>query len=76
VAYAFERMEGVIAYVRNDHLGFTIPYLWQSQQHEYRPDYLVRLRCPGAPTGELKVILESTKICGGRALGEGGQLQG
>ena len=58
VAYALERIEEVIAYARNDHLGFAIPYTWQSQQHEYRPDYLVRLRCPGAPTGELKVILE------------------
>jgi type III restriction enzyme len=36
-------MEEVIAYARNDHLGFAIPYLWQNRQHEYRPDYLVRL---------------------------------
>ncbi len=56
VAYQLERMPEVIAYARNDHLDFTIPYEWQGARHEYRPDYLIRLRCE---TGqELKVILE------------------
>jgi type III restriction enzyme len=55
VAYRLERMPEVIAYVRNDHLDFTIPYEWQGVSHEYRPDYLVRLR---DGEGELKVILE------------------
>uniref|UniRef100_A0A7C5VVH9 Helicase/UvrB N-terminal domain-containing protein n=1 Tax=Thermomicrobium roseum TaxID=500 RepID=A0A7C5VVH9_THERO len=58
VAYALERLEEVIAYARNDHLGFAIPYMWLHQQHEYRPDYLVRLRTPAVPTGEMTVILE------------------
>lgn len=57
-AYTLERLTEVIAYARNDHLGFAIPYEWQGQRHEYRPDYLVRLRCPGSPTGALKVIIE------------------
>jgi type III restriction enzyme len=56
VAYQLERMPEVIAYARNDHLDFTIPYEWQGVRHEYRPDYLVRLRCHDG--SELKVILE------------------
>jgi type III restriction enzyme len=33
----------VLAYARNDHLGFTIPYEWEERPHTYTPDYLVRL---------------------------------
>ena len=56
VAYQLERMPEVIAYARNDHLDFTIPYEWQGVRHEYRPDYLIRWRCEDG--SELKVILE------------------
>ena len=34
---------GVAAYVKNDHLGFTIPYVHEGRSHEYVPDFLVRL---------------------------------
>jgi type III restriction enzyme len=56
VAYQLERLPEVIAYARNDHLDFTIPYEWQGMRHEYRPDYLIRWRCEDG--SELKVILE------------------
>ena len=56
VAYQLERMPEVIAYARNDHLDFTIPYEWQGVRHEYRPDYLIRWRCGDG--SEAKVILE------------------
>jgi type III restriction enzyme len=56
VAYQLERMPEVIAYARNDHLDFTIPYEWQGARHEYRPDYLIRWRSEEG--SELKVILE------------------
>jgi len=56
VAYELERMPEVVAYVRNDHLDFTIPYEWEGSQHEYRPDYLIRWRC--ADGREVKIILE------------------
>jgi type III restriction enzyme len=56
VAYQLERMPEVIAYARNDHLDFTIPYEWQGTRHEYRPDYLIRWRSEEG--SELKVILE------------------
>jgi type III restriction enzyme len=56
VAYQLERMPEVVAYARNDHLDFTIPYEWQGVRHEYRPDYLIRWRCEDGQ--EVKVILE------------------
>jgi len=56
VAYQLEQIPEVIAYARNDHLDFTIPYEWQGIRHEYRPDYLVRVRCKDG--NEIKVILE------------------
>jgi len=55
-AYQLEHIPEVIAYARNDHLDFTIPYEWQGVRHEYRPDYLIRLRC--ANGREVKLVLE------------------
>ncbi len=33
----------VASYVKNDHLGFTVPYVWEGRSHQYLPDFLVRL---------------------------------
>ena len=33
----------VAAFVKNDHLGFTVPYVWEGRSHLYLPDFLVRL---------------------------------
>lgn len=33
----------VAAYVKNDHLGFTIPYVHEGKSHDYVPDFLLRL---------------------------------
>lgn len=50
----------VLAFVKNDHLGFTIPYLHNGQPHDYVPDFLVQLKTPDPrPT---TLILE-TKGC-------------
>jgi len=56
VAYYLEQIPEVAAYAKNDHLDFTIIYEWQGVRHEYRPDYLIRLRRENG--GELIVILE------------------
>ena len=56
VAYQLELIPEVVAYARNDHLDFTIPYEWQGTQHEYRPDYLVYLKTEKGNI--IKVILE------------------
>lgn len=55
VAYRLEQMDDVLAYARNDHMDFTIPYEYQGTRHEYRPDYLVRVKTPHGP---LALILE------------------
>ena len=34
----------VAAYAKNDHLGFTIPYVHEGRSHDYHPDFLLRLR--------------------------------
>jgi type III restriction enzyme len=43
-AYVLDtRPDLVSAWVKNDHLGFEIPYLYQGVVSKYRPDFLVRL---------------------------------
>lgn len=56
VAFQLERMSEVVAYARNDHLDFVIPYEYQGVRHEYRPDYLIRWRLKNGQ--EIRVILE------------------
>ncbi|MGI8816717.1 MAG: BPTD_3080 family restriction endonuclease [Pseudonocardia sp.] len=47
VAQALETLPSVSAYVKNDHLGFTIPYTHNGRSRKYLPDFLARLRDPG-----------------------------
>ncbi|PSR24873.1 MAG: type III restriction endonuclease subunit R [Sulfobacillus thermosulfidooxidans] len=42
-AYALDTSEGVTAWVKNDHLGFEIFYIYRGVIRKYRPDFLVRL---------------------------------
>ena len=37
------RGEYVVAYAKNDHLGFQIQYMWAGSRRRYVPDFLVRL---------------------------------
>lgn len=34
---------GVVAYAKNDHLGFQVHYLWGGARRRYLPDFLIRL---------------------------------
>jgi len=43
-AQILEALPTVAAYVKNDHLGFTIPYVFQGRSKQYLPDFLVRLK--------------------------------
>ena len=43
VAELLEADNRVESYVKNDHLGFSIPYVYKGRSHEYVPDFLVRL---------------------------------
>ena len=40
----FERNQNVISWVKNDHIGFVIKYLYNGILHDYWPDFLVRLK--------------------------------
>jgi type III restriction enzyme len=42
-AFELDRNSNVAAWVKNDHLGFEILYLFKGVVLKYRPDYLVRL---------------------------------
>jgi type III restriction enzyme len=41
--FRLEQSAAVVAYARNDHLEFTIPYEFEGVTHAYTPDFLVRL---------------------------------
>jgi len=43
LAQQLERDGRVAAYVKNERLGFTIPYVYRGRSHDYVPDFLVRL---------------------------------
>jgi len=43
VAARLDRSQHVLAFVKNEFLGFAIPYIHNGQNHEYYPDYLVRM---------------------------------
>ena len=43
IAQALEKDARVKSYVKNERLGFTIPYVHEGRTHEYVPDFLVRL---------------------------------
>jgi type III restriction enzyme len=49
LAETLEEMDEVICYVKNQGLGFTIPYTFNGEEHGYLPDYIVRIR-PSSPT--------------------------
>lgn len=42
-AFEFDRNPNVDAWVKNDHLGFEILYIFQGVVQKYRPDFIIRL---------------------------------
>ncbi|KXB96811.1 MAG: type III restriction endonuclease subunit R, partial [Chlorobi bacterium NICIL-2] len=42
-AYVLDNSDQVAAWVKNDHLGFEVLYVYQGIVRKYRPDFLVRL---------------------------------
>jgi type III restriction enzyme len=51
-AYRLDHDLHVEAWVKNDHLGFEVIYLFQGGVHKFRPDFLVRL------TNGVRLVLE------------------
>ncbi len=58
MASALEEMPEVIAYVKNQGLGFTIPYALGGIDASYIPDYIVRLDDGRGPEDPLNLVLE------------------
>ncbi len=56
LAETLEDMPEVIAYGKNQGLGFTIPYTLNGQSRNYVPDFLVKLRTPDS--SPLTLVLE------------------
>lgn len=42
-AYDFEKNPNVLAYVKNDHLDFEIPYEYEGVDRHYYPDFIIKL---------------------------------
>lgn len=68
-ALHLDRSPHVSAWVKNDHLGFEIRYIFNGGEHKYRPDFLVRLsndeiliiETKGEEDQKDKVKLEATR---------------
>lgn len=58
LADELELSRHVAAYVKNDHLGFTIPYVHKGRSHSYVPDFLVRLHKRDPDDVERTLIIE------------------
>jgi type III restriction enzyme len=59
LAQVLEEMPEVEGYVKNQGLGFAIPYTLNGAERQYHPDYLVRVRVPGRDE-PVNVIVEVT----------------
>ena len=60
MAQTLEEMPEVIRYVKNQNLGFTIPYTIQGQQKNYYPDFIVHIDNGHGPNDPLRLIIEVT----------------
>jgi type III restriction enzyme len=60
LAQTLEDMPEVFAYVKNQNLGFTIPYTLNGEEHSYYPDFIVRIDDGRGPADLLNLILECT----------------
>jgi len=57
-AQSLEDMPEVICYVKNHNLGFTIPYTINNEQHNYTPDFIIRIDDGYGRENPLNLIVE------------------
>ena len=57
-AQELEAMPEVLRYVKNDRLGFEVPYEHGGDEHQYRPDFIVVLEDGAGTADPLHVVLE------------------
>ncbi len=60
MAQTLEEMDEVICYVKNQRLGFQIPYTIDGAQRGYEPDFIVRINDGRGPDDPLNLIIEVT----------------
>jgi type III restriction enzyme len=58
LAEILEHDANVAAFVKNDHLGFSIPYVHKGRTHSYVPDFLVRLNRADGEDFDRTLIIE------------------
>lgn len=58
VAKKLEQMPEVLSYVKNQNMGFTIPYEHQGVAHQYLPDFIAVLEMPDK--SKLNLLIEVT----------------
>jgi type III restriction enzyme len=58
MAQSLEDMDEVICYVKNQNLGFTIPYTINGEEHNYMPDFIVRIDDGYGKENPLNLIVE------------------
>ena len=57
-AQALEAMPEVLRYVKNDRLGFEVPYVHGGQEYQYRPDFIAVLDDGAGLDDSLHLVLE------------------
>lgn len=60
MAQTLEDIDEVICYVKNQSLGFTIPYTINGEEHNYIPDFIVRLDDGRSKEDPLNLLVEVT----------------
>ena len=60
LAEALEEMPEVLRYVKNDHLGFAIPYALNGEEKNYLPDFIACIDDGHGPADPLNLIIEVT----------------
>jgi type III restriction enzyme len=60
MAGVLEEMPEVISYVKNDRIGFDVPYVFEGRQKSYRPDFIAYIDDGRGPEDPLKLVVEVT----------------
>ncbi len=60
LAVALEDMPEVYSYVKNQNLGFAIPYTFDGEERNYLPDFVARIDDGHGPDDLLNLIIEVT----------------
>ena len=58
--FEFDHNPAVSAWVKNDHLGFAIPYTLNGEERNYVPDFIASIDDGCGPSDLLNLILEVT----------------